>query len=223
MPKQYVVQLRTHPRSQLSALMQKGHASARTIRRAQTLLLADEGQPAATSAATRQTATATVTLTCKRVLTAGLEAALDDRPRPGGRRQRDGRQEAPLVALACSAPPTGRAHWSLRLLADRVVDVGIVAALSSATGRRVRKKTRCSPGSRSRGVSPPPVPSSSPGWKTCAICTRSRMIPSGRVAASMSAPANGWAMARSPCPWCRVLQNGSTMNTPGMAPVTCLA
>jgi transposase len=142
MPKKYVVQLRTHQRSQLYALIQKGNASARTIRRAHTLLLADEGQPAATIAATLPTSTATVTLTCKRVLTAGLEAALSDRPRPGGRRKLDGRQEAHLVALACSAPPAGREHRSLRLLADRVVALGIVEALSSATVRRVLKKTR---------------------------------------------------------------------------------
>jgi len=142
MPKKYVVQLSAQQRSQLYALMQKGHASARTIRRAYTLLLADEEQPAATIAATLHTSAVTVTLTCKRLLTAGLEAALYDRPRPGARRKLDGRQEAHLVALACSAPPAGRERWSLRLLADRVVELGIAEGLSYATVRRVLKKTR---------------------------------------------------------------------------------
>jgi hypothetical protein len=115
MPKQYVGQLSTHQRRQLYALMQKGRASARTVRRAYTLLLADAQQPAASIAAMLHISGVTVTLTCKRSLTTGLEAALYDRPRPGARRKRDGRQEAHLVALACSAPPAGRARWSLRL------------------------------------------------------------------------------------------------------------
>jgi transposase len=142
MPKKYVVQLSTHQRSQLYALIQKGNAPVRTIRRAHTLLLADEEQPAATIAAMLHTSAMTVTLTCKQYLTAGLEAALYDRPRPGARRKLDGRQEAHLVALACSAPPAGRERWSLRLLADRVVELGIVEHLSYATVRRVLKKTR---------------------------------------------------------------------------------
>jgi transposase len=142
MPKKYVVQLSTHQRSQLYALIQKGRASARTVRRAYTLLLADEQQPAAIIAAMLHTSAVTVTLTCKRYLTAGLEAALYDRPRPGARRKLDGRQEAHLVALACSAPPAGRERWSLRLLADCLVELGIVENLSYATVRRVLKKTR---------------------------------------------------------------------------------
>jgi hypothetical protein len=141
MPKKYVVQLSTHQRRQLYALIQKGNAPVRTVRRAHTLLLADEEQPAATIAAMLHTLAMTVTLTCKQYLTAGLEAALYDRPRPGARRKLDGRQEAHLVALACSAPPAGRERWSLRLLADRV-ELGIVEHLSYATVRRVLKKTR---------------------------------------------------------------------------------
>jgi transposase len=127
---------------QLYALIQKGNAPVRTIRRAHTLLLADEEQPAATIAAMLHTSAMTVTLTCKQYLTAGLEAALYDRPRPGARRKLDGRQEAHLVALACSAPPAGRERWSLRLLAGRVVELGIVEHLSYATVRRVLKTTR---------------------------------------------------------------------------------
>jgi hypothetical protein len=85
------------------------------VRRAQTLLLADEPQPVQTIAAMLHTSAVTVTPTGKRFLTAGLEAALDARPRPGSRRQLEGRQEAHLVALACSTPPAGRDRWSLRL------------------------------------------------------------------------------------------------------------
>jgi transposase len=146
MPKHYVVQLSEHQRRLLYALIQKGHASARTIRRAHTLLLADEQRPTHAIAAMLHTSAVTVTPTCKRFLSAGLEAALYDHPRPGTRRKLDGRQEAHLVALACNTPPAGRERWSLRLLAERVVELGIVEDLSYATVRRVLKKTRSSRG-----------------------------------------------------------------------------
>ncbi len=146
MPKKYVVQLSEAQRGLLYALIQKGHAPARTVRRAHTLLLADEQQPTHRIAAMLHASVVTITHTCKRYLTAGLEAALYDQPRPGSRRKLDGRQEAHLVALTCSAPPAGRDRWSLRLLADRAVELGIVEHLSYATVRRVLKKIPSSRG-----------------------------------------------------------------------------
>jgi transposase len=146
MPKKYVVELSDNQRELLYALVQKGNAPARTVRRAHTLLLADEQQPTQTIAMMLHTSAVTVTQTCKRFLTAGLEAGLYDRPRPGGRRTLDGRQEAHLVALACSIPPAGRDRWSLRLLADRMVELGLIEAISYATVRRVLKKTRSNHG-----------------------------------------------------------------------------
>jgi len=122
MPKRYVVQLSDHQCGLLYALIQKGNAPARTVRRAHTLLLANEEHPVRTIAAMLHTSAVTVTQTCKQFLTAGLEATLYDQPRPGSRRKLDGRQEAHLVALACSTPPAGRDRWSLRLLADRIVE-----------------------------------------------------------------------------------------------------
>jgi transposase len=142
MPKKYIVQLSEDQRGLLYALIQKGNAPARTVRRAHTLLLAHEQQPAQTIAAMLHTSAVTVTQTCKRFLTAGLEAALYERLRPGARRKLDGRQEAHLVALACGPPPAGRERWSLRLLADRIVELGIIETVSYATVRRVLKKTR---------------------------------------------------------------------------------
>jgi transposase len=142
MPKKYIVQLSEDQRGLLYALIQKGNAPARTVRRAHTLLLAHEQQPAQTIAAMLHTSAVTVTQTCKRFLTAGLEAALYERLRPGARRKLDGRQEAHLVALACGPPPAGRERWSLRLLADRIVELGIIETVSYATVRRVLKKTK---------------------------------------------------------------------------------
>jgi transposase len=146
MPKKYLVELRDDQRELLYALIQKGNAPARTVRRAHTLLLADEQQPVQTIAVMLHTSAVTVTQTCKRFMTAGLEPALYDRRRPGGRRKLDGRQEAHLVALACSTPPAGRDRWSLRLLADRLVALGIMETVSYATVRRVLKKTGSSRG-----------------------------------------------------------------------------
>lgn len=140
MPKTYVVHLSKDQRGLLYALIQKGNAAARSVRRAHTLLLADEQQPRRTIAAMLHTSAVTVTQTCKRFVTAGLEAALYDRPRLGSRRKLDGRQEAHLVALACSTPPGGRERWSLRLLADRLVELGIIETASYATVRRGLKK-----------------------------------------------------------------------------------
>jgi hypothetical protein len=121
MPKKSVVQLSDHFRGLLLALIQKGNAPPRTVRRAHTLLLADEPQPGRLIAAMLHTSAVTVTQTCTRFLQVGLEAARYDRPRPGSRRKLDGRQEAHLVALACGRPPAGRERWSLRLFADRVM------------------------------------------------------------------------------------------------------
>jgi hypothetical protein len=92
------------------------------------------------------TSAVTVTQTYRRFLHIGLEAILYDRPRPGARHKLDGRQEAHQVALACSTPPTGRGRWSLRLLADRVVELRLVENVSYSTVRRVPKKTRSGPG-----------------------------------------------------------------------------
>jgi hypothetical protein len=74
--------------------------------------------------------------TCTRLLPVDLEAALPEQACPGRRRNLEGRQTAPLSALACSAPPLGRERWRVRLFADRAVEVGLVEALSSAPGRR---------------------------------------------------------------------------------------
>jgi transposase len=141
MPKTYVVHWSEDQRGPLSALIQQGNAPARPVRRAHTLLLADAQQPAQTMAALFHTSAVTVTQTCKRFRHGGLEAAWYDRPRPGSRRKLAGRQAAHLLALACRTPPAGRDRWSPRLLADRMVELGITETVSYATVRRVLQQT----------------------------------------------------------------------------------
>jgi Homeodomain-like domain len=91
-------------------------------------------------AAMLHSSTVTIVQTCKRFLCSGLDAALYDRPRPAVRHTLDGRQKAHLVMLACSAPPADRERWSLRLLADPVVESSLVEYVSYTIVWQIPKK-----------------------------------------------------------------------------------
>jgi transposase len=140
MPKRYLVDLSPAERTELMNLVRWGITSARRLTRARILLLADEGRTDEAIAAALHVHRATVERTRQRFVAGGVERALRDRPRPGGRPKLDRKQEAFLIALACSAPPNGRARWTLPLLADRLVALEIVDAISDETVRRTLKK-----------------------------------------------------------------------------------
>ena len=142
MNKRYIVDLTEDERAGLLALLTRGVAPARRLTRARILLLADEGGTDQGIAAALHVHAATVERTRRRFVEGGVERALSDQPRPGGRPKLDGKQEALLVALACSRAPEGRAQWTMQLLADRVVALGVVDAISDETVRRTLKKTR---------------------------------------------------------------------------------
>jgi transposase len=144
--KVYVVDLTEEERAQLLELTRKGTTRARRLRRAQILLAADDGATDAIIAATLHVARATVERTRQRFVLGGLAGALDERPRPGAKAKLDGKAEAHLVALACSDPPEGRKRWTMQLLADRLVELERVEAISDETVRRALKKTRSSRG-----------------------------------------------------------------------------
>lgn len=146
MGKTHVVTLSDDERAILRAHIQKGHGSARAIRRAHTLLLADERLQKQEIARMLHVSSVTVGNTCRRYVQGGLEKALVDDPRPGAERKLDGRQEAHLIALVCGDPPEGHEDWSLRLIADRVIELGMVEKISHETIRRLLKKTRSNPG-----------------------------------------------------------------------------
>ena len=141
-PRVYVVELAPEERRRLRDLSRKGQCGARVIRRAQTLLLADEGCENKEIARVLGVAAETVKNTNKRYVKEGLASALHERPRPGQRRKLCGREEAQLIALACSDPPEGRTRWSLRLLAEQLVALDIVDEVSYQTVRR-RLKKKC--------------------------------------------------------------------------------
>jgi transposase len=145
--KRYVVTLSPDERGDLDALTRAGKRSARTITRARILLLADQGD-GGPGWEDRRVAEAlgcghrTVERVRERFVTDGLDAALTHHtpatpPRPP---VLDGAAEAQLIALACSATPDGRKAWTLRMLADKLVELEVVEAVSHETVRRVLKK-----------------------------------------------------------------------------------
>jgi transposase len=145
--KQYQVRLTEDERDYLHAVIEKGQGSARKIRRAHSLLLADEKRQDQEIAAFLHVNPNTVSATRRRYCEVGLPAALKEKSRPGNPRKLDGKQEAFLVALTCSEAPEGRDHWTMQLLADKLVALQVVeGAISDETVRRVLKKTISSRG-----------------------------------------------------------------------------
>ena len=150
MKKKYPVVLSQTERDDLKMLIASGTAPARKLTHARILLKADQSQegPAWVDeevADAVETSQPTVSRVRKQYVEEGLQAALNRRP-PNReyRRKLDGEQEARLVALACSEPPEGQARWSLRLLADKMVELEVVDDLSYQTVRRTLKKTNSS-------------------------------------------------------------------------------
>jgi transposase len=144
--KKYIVDLDERERNELEQLTTKGRSGARKTRRARILLLADEGRIDKEIASFLGSAVTTVERVRKRFVEEGLEAALSERPRPGAARKLDGRQEAFLMALACSDVPEGKGHWSMRMLAERLVELEVVDEISDETVRRTLKRGTSSHG-----------------------------------------------------------------------------
>ena len=138
----YVVGLTDEERGQLDRLIRRGTARARRLTRARVLLKADEGWDDGRIASALSIGLSTVWRTRKRCVEEGVDAALRERPRPGQRPKLDGKQEAHLIALACTPPPEGHARWTLRLLAGKVVELRFAETCSHETVRRVLKKKR---------------------------------------------------------------------------------
>jgi transposase len=145
----YVVTLTSEERKELLELVKKGKAAAYRIKHANILLASDENGenlPAATVAKAYHCHAGTVYNIRQRFVEQGLPAAIERKKyaTPGPRKM-DGRTEARLVALACEQTPDGISRWSLRLLSEKMVDLGIVASISHETVRRTLKKTSCGP------------------------------------------------------------------------------
>ena len=146
--KEYVVRLTGRQRRQLRAIMSAGAANAHRIQHAH-ILLKDDAHGADWSDQRIAEAVGchpgTVASVRQRFAEQGLEAALDRKKqdRPSREPKLDGEGEARLIAIACSQPPEGRDHWSLKLLADRLVQLEVVDSISTNTVQRRLKKTNC--------------------------------------------------------------------------------
>ena len=156
MLKKYVVRLTDEERASLTQVVKKLAGTSQKVKRAQILLKADADGPDAWSDVQIAHAFGCSFMTVRRVrqqfVADGLDATLH-RKRPTGRQYRklDGKQEAQLIAIACSKAPAGHAHWTMVLLADRLVELKVVESIDPATVWRTLKKTRSSRGSSSSG------------------------------------------------------------------------
>ena len=193
----YVVRLDEEERGRLQEMVDRGRGSKTIRNRALILLKADEGEhgpgwPDTKVADAFGVGVRTVERTRRQLVTEGFEAVLARKPSPNRQyRKLDGAQEAALVKLACSAPPKGRARWTLQLLADQLVERKVVASIGREAVRTTLQKTTSSRGSASSGFCrPKPTPSSSARWRTSSKCTSGRTTRGARSCASTSSPSN---------------------------------
>ena len=151
--KKFVVKLKASERVLLERWLRGGTWQVRKAKRAQILLSADEGRIQEDIAAGAHCSRGMVQRICQRYCEEGLEAALAERPRPGGQVKLTDKVEAHLVALACSDAPDGRECWTMQLLADRLVSLRLVDSISDEAVRLALKKRGSSLGRRSSGAS----------------------------------------------------------------------
>lgn len=150
--KKYIVTLTDTERETLRTLITSGKGAARRLAHARVLLKADQGLPDQTIVAEVDVSGPTVERIRRRFVEEGFAAALDPhRPETRRRGKIDGEVEAHLIALACGTPPEGAAHWTLRLLADKLVELEYLDTVSHETVRQALKKTNCSPGASRNG------------------------------------------------------------------------
>ncbi len=145
MKKQYKVKLKDEERSQLKKLTRQGTEKVRKVKRAQLLLLADEGKKDQEIAARVDVSVGTVERIRKRYAQAGLEAAINEKPRSGRPIGISVQTRAKITALACTKAPAGRSKWSLRLLADKVVELEYIDRISYQSVRNILKKNELQP------------------------------------------------------------------------------
>jgi len=140
------VHLKEEERRKLIGIVSKGRNKAVVIQRAHILLKVDEGKTDAEISQLLYVSEQTIRRTRQRYAQEGLQAALEDKPHPATGSKLDGKQEARIIALACSEPPAGQARWTLELLTQEVLKDGIITHLSPETVRLLLKKTNSNPG-----------------------------------------------------------------------------
>ncbi len=137
----YRIKLEAKERKELKDLIKKGKSNTRKLTRARIMLLVDKGKKIKTITENLDMVRNTVYEICRKYEEGGLQAAINDKPRSGAPRKYTGTQRAKITALACSTPPEGYQRWSLRLLADKSVELQLVESISYKTVERLLKKT----------------------------------------------------------------------------------
>ena len=154
--KQNAIKLTPDERQEVERLVTRGKKSAREITRARILLLTQDGRQVTESARTLGVSRGTIYNVYKRYQRkkprTPLVEVLEEGPRSGRPLKLDSRVQATVTMLACSAPPTGRARWTLHLIADKVVRLGVTESISHESVRQVLKKIASSPGSPNNGA-----------------------------------------------------------------------
>ena len=148
-----LLKLSTDERRSLTTLLRRGTTPARVHTRARVLDLLQRGRHPEEIAATFNLSVQTVFNIKRRYLAEGLDAALIDKPRSGKPCRIDGVARAKITALACAAAPTGHARWTLRLLADKAIELGFCESISHTTVKEVLKKTLSNRTASGRGAS----------------------------------------------------------------------
>lgn len=183
----YRVELSQAERAELGTLLSGGKHAARKLKRAQILLAADAGASDEEIARSVGVGGSTVYRTKRRLVRGNLEAALSEELRPGAERKLSGKEEALLVATACSKPPAGRARWTLELLAGQMVKLTEHGELSRETVRRRLAENDLKPWRRDMWCIPAVDGTYVARMEACSTSTLRCPIPSGRWCASTRA------------------------------------
>jgi len=144
--KLYCVRLKGEEREELNRYLRRGKSSARSLTRARILLLADEGRDDREITEALKVSKSTANRIRKRYCEGGLDFALKEKARSGAPPKVDGKIETQLTLLACSEPPDGRSKWTVRLLADKLVEMEVVDSISHMSVQRLLKKMKLSLG-----------------------------------------------------------------------------
>jgi transposase len=148
-----MIQLSEEERQEVEGFIRRGKANARTLTRAHVLLKAADGWTITRLSETFNISPATVSNIRQRYREGGINAVLTDRRQQNRRRALSGAAEAMIVAVACSPVPDGHDHWTVRMIRDKLVEMGVVDHVSHGTVHHALKKMNLSPGSASSGVS----------------------------------------------------------------------
>jgi transposase len=148
-----MIQLSDEERQEVEGFLRRGKANARTLARAPVLLKDAEGWTIALLSETFHVSPATVSNIRQRYRAGGITAVLTDKKQQKRRRALSGAAEAMLVAVACSPVPDGHDHWTVRMIQNRLIEMGVVEQVSRGTVHNAMKKMNLSPGSGSSGAS----------------------------------------------------------------------